>query len=116
MSCMKKVSTYFCCCESYSNTYNLQMQLADNYYHLECWAEAESRYQKALAMCPSRFLPLQGLLRLYVKWGDLLCAEQIALEILDKPVKVPSYTVAIIQEEAKTHLHKNPFINSKNMK
>ena len=103
-------------CESYSNTYNLQMQLADNYYHLECWAEAESRYQKALAMCPSRFLPLQGLLRLYVKWGDLLCAEQIALEILDKPVKVPSYTVAIIQEEAKTHLHKNPFINSKNMK
>lgn len=92
------------------------MQLADNYYHLECWAEAESRYQKALAMCPSRFLPLQGLLRLYVKVGRSSLCRANCLEILDKPVKVPSYTVAIIQEEAKTHLHKNPFINSKNMK
>lgn len=100
-------------CESYINTYNLQMQLADNYYHLACWTEAEYRYKKALAMCPNRFLPLQGLLRLYVKSENLFRAEQVALEILDKPVKIPSYTVSIIQEEAKTHLYKNSFIGNK---
>lgn len=103
-------------CESYINTYNLQMQLADNYYHLARWAEAEYRYREALAMCPNRFLPLQGLLRLYVKLDNLLCAEQIALEILDKSVKVPSYTVSTIQEEAKAHLYKKIFIDNKNMR
>lgn len=109
----EKSINIFLRCESYINTYSLQMQLADNYYHLGRWGEAEYRYREALAMCPNRFLPLQGLLRLYVKSENLLCAKQIALEILDKPVKVPSYTVSIIQEEAKTLLYKDSFIDKK---
>lgn len=103
-------------CELYINTYGLQMHLAENYYHLACWAEAEYRYRKALAMCPNRFLPLQGLLRLYIKSENLFRAEQVAVEILDKPVKVPSYTVSIIQEEAKAYLFKYSFLNNKNIR
>lgn len=102
----EKSINIFLRCESYINTYDLQMQLADNYYHLACWGEAEYRYRKALTMCPNRFLPLQGLLRLYVKSENFLRADQIALEILDKPVKIPSYTVSIIQKEAKAYLQR----------
>lgn len=101
----------FLCCESYINTYNLQMQLADNYYHLAHWIEGEYHYKKALAMCPNRFLPLQGLLRLYMKSGDFICANQIALEILEKPIKIPSYTVSVIREEAKNYLSNNSISN-----
>lgn len=93
-------------CESYNNTYDLQMQLADNYYQMGCWEEAENRYIQAQCMCPNRFLPLQGLLRLYAKSNNRILAERVALEILNKTVKVPSYTVSIIREEAKAHLNK----------
>lgn len=93
-------------CESHINTYDLQMQLADNYYQTGSWKEAENRYKQALNMCPNRFLPLQGLLRLYAKSDNQLLAEKVALEIVNKRVKVPSYTVSTIQEEAKAYLRK----------
>ncbi len=40
--------------------------------------EAERRYKLAQCMCPSRFLPLQGLLRVYVKSDNCILAERIA--------------------------------------
>lgn len=102
----EKSISIFLQCESYINTYKLQIQLADNYYQMNNWRKAESRYKQAQSMCPNRFRPLQGLLRLYIKTDNPILAEQVALEILDKPVKVPSYTVSIIQEEAKAYLRK----------
>lgn len=111
-SALKHIELYdksigiFLQCESYINTYKLQIQLADNYYQMNNWRKAESRYKQAKSMCPNRFRPLQGLLRLYIKTDNPILAEQVALEILDKPVKVPFYTVSIIQEEAKAYLCK----------
>ena len=102
----KQSVNIFLHCESYINTYDLQMQLADNYYQMECWEEAERRYKLAQCMCPSRFLPLQGLLRVYVKSDNCILAERIALEIINKRIKIPSYTVNIIQEEARNYLRK----------
>jgi len=102
----KQSVNVFLHCESYINTYDLQMQLADNYYQMGCWEEAERRYKQAQCMCPSRFLPLQGLLRIYVKSNNCILAERVAFEIINKRIKIPSYTVSIIQEEAKTYLHK----------
>ena len=102
----KQSVNIFLHCESYINTYDLQMQLADNYYQMECWEEAERRYKLAQCMCPSRFLPLQGLLRVYVKSDNCILAERIALEIINKRIKIPSYTVTIIQEEARNYLRK----------
>ena len=93
-------------CESYINTYDLQMQLADNYYQMGCWKEAERRYKLTQYMCPSRFLPLQGLLRNYIKSDNCILAERVALEIINKRIKIPSYTVSIIQEEARNYLRK----------
>ena len=102
----KQSVNIFLHCESYINTYDLQMQLADNYYQMECWEEAERRYKLAQCMCPSRFLPLQGLLRIYVKSDNCILAERVALEIINKRIKIPSYTVSIIQEEARNYLRK----------
>ena len=102
----KQSVNIFLHCESYINTYDLQMQLADNYYQMGCWEEAERRYKLAQFMCPSRFLPLQGLLRIYVKSDNCILAERIALEIINKRIKIPSYTVTIIQEEARNYLRK----------
>ena len=102
----KQSVNIFLHCESYINTYDLQMQLADNYYQMECWEEAERRYKLAQCMCPSRFLPLQGLLRGYVKSDNCILAERIALEIINKRIKIPSYTVSIIREEARNYLRK----------
>ena len=93
-------------CESYINTYDLQMQLADDYYQMGCWEEAEKRYKQAHCMCPNRFLPLQGLLRLYTKSNNQIFAERVALEIINKRIKIPSYTVCTIQEEARVYLRK----------
>lgn len=102
----KQSINVFLRCESYINTYDLQMQLADNYYQMGCWEEAERRYKQAQCMCPSRFLPLQGLLRIYAKSNNCILAERVALEIINKRIKIPSYTVSIIQEEAKNYLRK----------
>lgn len=102
----KQSVNVFLHCESYINTYDLQMQLADNYYQMGCWEEAERRYKQAQCMCPSRFLPLQGLLRIYIKSNNCILAEWVALEIINKQIKIPSYTVAIIQEEARNYLCK----------
>ena len=82
------------------------MQLADNYYQMGCWKEAERRYKLTQYMCPSRFLPLQGLLRNYIKSDNCILAERVALEIINKRIKIPSYTVSIIQEEARNYLRK----------
>lgn len=46
----KQSVNIFLHCESYINTYDLQMQLADNYYQMECWEEAERRYKLAQCM------------------------------------------------------------------
>ncbi len=36
----KQSVNIFLHCESYINTYDLQMQLADNYYQMECWGRS----------------------------------------------------------------------------
>lgn len=94
----------FLLCELHINTYNLQMQLADDYYQMGRWKEAEIRYKQAQNMCPNRFLPLHGLLRTYIKSNNKILAKQVALDIVNKHIKIPSYTISIIQEEAKSYL------------
>lgn len=66
----------------------------------------KERYNAGTRYVSSRFLPLQGLLRVYVKSDNCILAERIALEIINKRIKIPSYTVTIIQEEARNYLRK----------
>lgn len=55
-------------------------------------------------MCPNRFMPLGCLLKLYIAQKKYGAAYDIAIQILDKPIKIPSATVHRIKREAEEYL------------
>jgi len=58
-------------------------------------------------MVPNRFLPKYQLFILYQELGDKDKIQEIALDIVNSPIKVPSYTVTLIINNAKEWLNKN---------
>lgn len=95
----------FAICNRYFNSYDMQMLIAENYFMLGNFHDAEMHYVNAANMCPVRFLPLQGLLRTYIKSQKLQMAEEVAKHIIHKETKVPSMTVSVIKEEARIFLN-----------
>lgn len=98
-------------CEIYFNDYDVQMLLADNYFNLEQWENAEKHYQEALYMCPNRFLPLRQMLKIYQETNLKDKAKNIAETIINKPIKIPSPLITRIRLQAKKYLEQN--INDK---
>lgn len=86
------------------NDTDVQMLLADNYYHLGKFTEAERHYLQAARMCPNRFLPLYRLVLLYEQTGQQNEAFRLARQIVNKPVKIPSYTIDKIKREMKEYI------------
>ena len=91
-------------CRDYWSDYDLEMLLGNIYKQREEFALAETHYQKALLMCPCRFVPLYHMLELYQKTDNLRKLHSIAQLIIEKPVKVQSSTVRIIKLKAKKFL------------
>lgn len=52
-------------------------------------------------MCPIRFMPIYELMKLYQINGEEEKAKQMAKEIIKKPIKISSYKVNQIKEEAR---------------
>jgi hypothetical protein len=50
-------------------------------------------------MCPVKFMPLYRLAKLYDESGDKSRAQELAKVVLNKRIKIPSPTIAAIQEE-----------------
>lgn len=90
---LDKFDVFFC-------DYEAIMLRANNYYVLREYDKAIFFYQKAHAMCPTRFLPLQGLMRTYKRKGNSLREREVAKVIIDTPVKIHSYTITLIKKEA----------------
>lgn len=88
-------------CRDYWSDYDFEMLLGSIYKQREEFALAETHYQKALLMCPCRFIPLYHMLELYQKTDNLRKLHSIAQLIIEKPVKVQSSTVRIIKLKAK---------------
>lgn len=86
------------------NDTDVQMLLADNYLHLQDFGRAEQHYWQAARMCPNRFLPLYELVKLYRQTGQEEEVLNLASKIIDKPVKVPSYTIDKIKQEMRRFL------------
>ena len=84
-------------CTQYFNDYDVQMLLADNYKGLGKNAVAEHCMKTASAMCPSRFMPLYALAKLYEAMGRRDDALALADKIIDKDVKIPSAMVIAIK-------------------
>ena len=91
-------------CLKHFNDYHVQMLLADNYFQLEMWHEAKQHYRRAANMCPNRFIPLYQLHIIALRQSDYEEAKSIALQILEKEIKVPSMTVSRIRFEMQQYL------------
>ena len=63
--------------------------------------KAEKYLEKAKMMCPIRFMPIYELMKLYQINGEEEKAKQMAKEIIKKPIKISSYKVNQIKEEAR---------------
>ena len=87
-------------CRRYWADYDLELILGENLRRLGRTEEAAARYRCASLMCPSRFLPLYRLLRLYKGAGDRERTERVAREMMAKPVKVDSPSVRMMRREA----------------
>lgn len=77
-------------CDEYLAHYDLELLLGDLYTMRGEFALAESRYIRACAMCPCRFVPLNQLYDLYMAHGHEDEALAIARKVVDKQVKVKS--------------------------
>lgn len=91
-------------CSRGMNDTDVQMLLADNYFQLEKFDEAEEHYQRAASMCPNRFLPLYCLVNLYRRTERDTKARRLAWQILEKPVKVDSYALGKIRKEMQEYV------------
>ena len=86
-------------CTRYYNDMDVQMLLADNYKELGKYKEAIQCLKLASAMCPSRFMPLYELVSVYDSADRKDDALALAKKIIDKEVKIPSFTVTAIKDE-----------------
>jgi O-antigen ligase len=93
-------------CTRYYNDMDVQMLLADNYRELHGYDEAERHLKTAAAMCPVRFMPLYELAKLHDATGRREEALTMAKQIIDKKIKIPSFTITAIQKEMRQLIEK----------
>ncbi|MDE5678461.1 O-antigen ligase family protein [Phocaeicola sp.] len=86
-------------CTKYLNDYDTEMLLADNYWKLKYYQEAEKHYLKASYMCPVRFMPLFKLYELYKEQERINEAQLLGKKILEKPIKIYSSTIETIRQK-----------------
>ncbi len=94
---------------SYIENYKVHLLFAENFYSLSLYDSARIHYSRASLMCPSRFVPLRGLLRTYHKLGNTSKADSVAHYITKKQPKVNSYDVFVIKAEAESYLNQNHY-------
>lgn len=87
------------------NDYDVQLLLADNNCNLQKYDEAIKNYETASYMIPSRFLPLEEIMNIYLLEKDTINAIEIAKKILSKPIKIPSGEVNRIRQDAEDLLN-----------
>jgi len=87
--------------QHYLNTTIIETSLGDSYKNLKKYKKAETAYQHAANMIPSRFYPLYLQAKLYDENGDKTKAIAMAKEILKKNIKIPSTAIKEMQAEIK---------------
>lgn len=98
-------------CDEYWADYDLELLLGTIYHDKLMYDDSVHHYKKAALMCPNRFIPLEKLMDVYMTCGKRSDCYQIAVTIVEKPVKVPSINVQIIKRKAKGII--NQMLNEK---
>lgn len=83
--------------------YDLEMLIGHIYMEEKNYLEARKYYQHASFMCPNRFMPLYQQVLLLEKMGRKEEAKHTAMMIVNKPVKIQSYTIQKIKDEMKKY-------------
>jgi hypothetical protein len=78
-----------------------------NYMALRQWDLAETSLLLASRMCPNRFAPLIGLMRVYATSGRKEKAKCVAKDIMAKEIKIASPQVMFFLDEAKYFYESN---------
>ncbi len=86
-------------CEKRWADYDLHMLIADNCNVLGQYDKVERHLKLATNMCPSRFIPLYKLTKLYNVTDRREEAMMLAKKIINKDVKIPSPVVTTIKNE-----------------
>jgi|GEM_PF-5704785 len=94
----------------YYSSSDLYTYLGDANKMVKKYQNAEAAYRIAENVHPAKYLPKMQLLRLYRLWGKDDRAIDMAKEIVDFPVKIPSQRVADYKREA------HDFLYDKNLK
>ena len=71
--------------------------IANNYFNLSDYKEAEKYTDLAINMCPNRFIPLYYKFRILVETNRIEEARSIAREILEKSIKIESNDIIMIK-------------------
>lgn len=96
-------------CMQRMDDYDTRLLAASNHEHIGNYDLAEKHYRKASAMCPVRFVPLYRLAKLYGKTGRYGDQRNMAQQIMDKEVKVPSQHITEIKDEMRYLLEETDF-------
>lgn len=88
----------------YAVDYCSNLLLANNYYDLKKYDSAISHFTLCHNMCPNRFIPMEGLMKSFIKKENTFSATSIAEQIACQPAKVESYTVSVIKANAIKYL------------
>lgn len=85
-------------CATLCSSYNLELLRGDIERHFSHYSQAIGHYERALAMCPARFAPLEGIYWTCVAQDDMEGKVAVLRRIARKPVKVMSPEVKRIKE------------------
>src|SRR5690606_21377156 len=105
----KKSIELFKKCTMYIDNSQTQTYIADNYINLEEYELAENYAQNARYMRPSTFLPLYHLVIIWHKLGRHEEAEELAVHIIEKPVKIHNATSHLIKFKMKQYVETGEF-------
>lgn len=87
--------------------YDMEILIGDNLLKTRKYNEAEKHFILASNMCPTRFVPLYALFKIYQITDQSDKANMIAQKIANKPIKVYSPRVSMIKEEISNYLFEN---------
>ena len=91
--------------------YETEHLLADTYKGMKRNEDAKVAYKTMSQMCPNRFIPMYRLFEIAVEEEDYEKGKMYAKEIIEKPVKIPSYRIDFMKLKFKQFI-----INHNNIK
>ena len=86
------------------SSYNFMLLTGDILFHIGKYNASVGYYEKALMMCPNRFVPLYKQFKIYKKCHNIDKMKEIGREILSKKIKVPSSKINFIISDVKRDL------------